>query len=327
MTSPATAPTRPVTNAEREVFRTDGVVKLESIHPPDRVEQLRQAMDEVFSRTDAEADATWTGESRTGDRSDMAALMSQRRAEQGAAIDIEGDPVSPIRGRAIVETDAASWHVGLRRHHVESGLAQTIAELTGTHQVTLYSDQLFSKEPGSLSRTPWHQDAPYFLVGSGTVAVCWITVDPVRRDNGAMGYVPGSHLWGTMFKPSDFVTREGTFTEVGDIDHSSLAEMPPRAEIEEAAVYIEADPGDVIVHHWCTVHGSSGNTTENRSRRAASIRFACDGATFLRKPSSPEPFRNTVELADGDPLELDPRFPVVWPRQLGSGPADVSSEG
>lgn len=314
MTPLATTPSRPVTDAEREAFITHGVVRLEAIHPPERVEQLRSAMDEVFSRTDADPDATWTGKSHTGDRSDMAALMAERRRAIDADVDIEGDPAAPIRGRALVETDAASWHASLRHHHTESGLAQTVAELTGTHQVNLYSDQLFSKEPGSLSRTPWHQDAPYFLVGTGRVAVCWVPVDAVRRENGAMGYVPGSHRWGKTFKPSDFVTREGAFAEVGDIDHGRLSPLPPATELERSAVYFDADPGDVIVHDWLTIHGSSGNTTEGQPRRAASIRFACDGATFLRKGSSPEPFRNTVDLTDGEPLERDPRFPVVWPR-------------
>ncbi len=61
-----------------------------------------------------------------------------------------------------------------------------------------------------------------------------------------MGYVAGSHRWGKIFKPSDFVTSE-----------------------------------DV---------------------------------TFYKRPSSPEPFRNTVGLDDGDDLDGAERFPRVWPR-------------
>ena len=70
----------------------------------------------------------------------------------------------------------------------------------------------------------------------------------------------------------------------------------------------------MIVHHWATLHGSSGNVSAGRIRRAASVRYAGDGCSYYRRASSPEPYRNTLELSDGDPLEKAERFPIVWPR-------------
>ena len=77
-------------------------------------------------------------------------------------------------------------------------------------------------------------------------------------------------------------------------------------------VRFEAEPGDVIVHHWKTLHGSAGNVSQDRLRRADSVRLAGDDVTFLQRASSPEPFRHTVGLADGDPLDRAPRFPRLF---------------
>merc|ERR1711959_426117 len=41
-------------------------------------------------------------------------------------------------------------------------------------------------------------------------------------------------------------------------------------------VFHEAKPGDVVIHHQNTVHGSLGNTSTERHRRAASIRYTGD---------------------------------------------------
>ena len=59
-----------------------------------------------------------------------------------------------------------------------------------------------------------------------------------------------------------------------------------------------------------TLHGSLGNISADRLRRAASVRFADDDVTFHKRASSPEPFRNTVGLDDGD--DLDDVESLVW---------------
>ena len=115
------------------------------------------------------------------------------------------------------------------------------------------------------------------------MAVCWVPVDTVGADNGPMGYVRGSHRWGRTFKPSDFVTETGTFPERDGIDLSGLDVLPPVDPDDPALVYLEAEPGDVIVHHWATVHGSAGNTSATATRRAASVRYALDGCTWYQR--------------------------------------------
>lgn len=312
-------PTRSVTDAEQETYDRDGVVVLPGVCPLDWVDEFRVALDEVFNReTETGREGLETGGSRAGSRSDMAERMRELLERHDAAtLAVEPDRV-PV-GRSIVETDACNWHDGLRNLHVTGPLPQIVASLTGSARVNLYSDQLFLKEPGSSVRTPWHQDKPYWLLQGTKVAVCWVPVDEVTIESGAMGYVAGSHRWGKVFKPSDFTTAKGTMNIPG-LNFDGLDELPAiddNPDDFDIRRY-EAGPGDVIMHNWMTLHGSLGNVSADRLRRAASVRFAGDDVTFCMRPSSPEPFRNTVGLDDGDDLDGAERFPRVWPRQSAS---------
>jgi ectoine hydroxylase-related dioxygenase (phytanoyl-CoA dioxygenase family) len=79
----------------------------------------------------------------------------------------------------------------------------------------------------------------------------------------------------------------------------------------------EAEPGDLLLHHPRTVHGSPGNLT-NSFRRAITDFYVGDRATWHPHPASM--FDNTgqtghvtaPDLAVGGGLECD-MFPRVWP--------------
>lgn len=311
-------PIRSVTDQEREQFLQDGVVLLRNIYPGEWVDFLRTQLADVFSRSQERqqfGQGVQEGASQAGASNDMVDIV--RYAQSGDVeleLALEGDQSQPVSGRSVVETDAASWHEGMRAHNLSGPIAQLVHELTGSAEVIFYSDQLFHKSAGSRVKTPWHQDKPYFLVDGGDVAVAWVPVDRVTRENGSMGYVRGSHRWGKLFKPSDFLTETGTFPEQHGMSHEGLDTLEHDRLDPNDIVYFDAEPGDVIVHHWATLHGSSGNTSATASRSAASIRLALNGCYFFKRASSPEPFRHTLSLEDGDPLTDADRFVRIWPR-------------
>jgi ectoine hydroxylase-related dioxygenase (phytanoyl-CoA dioxygenase family) len=317
------APLRAITEAERATYQRDGVVLLKNIYPPQWLAWLQVQLELLLIKPpNAELESTdlslhdgAIGNLNQGSRNDMVAVAKHVSSlNPDAAIAVEGGTTSNISGRSIVETDAALRNPDLRYHHVHGPLPEIVAQLTDSRQLNFYSDSCFLKEPGSNVKTPFHQDLPYFLVDGGEVAVCWLSIDSVKRNNGAMGYVRGSHRWGMTFKPSDFVTEIGTFPEVDGVDLSGLATLPAISEQTHDLVYFDTEPGDVVVHHWGVVHGSGGNTSRRIPRRAVSVRYACEGCRYYPRPSSPVPFRKTICLRDGDPLEKSDRFPIVWPR-------------
>ena len=256
-------PTRSVTDAELETYDRDGVVVLHDICPADWVDEFRTALDQVFNReTETGREGLVSGASRAGSRAgsrvDVADRVRQMLDEHDAStLAIEPDRLP--EGRSIVETDACSWHDGLRDLHVTGPLPEVAAALTRGERVNLYSDQLFLKEPGSSVRTPWHQDKPYWLLQGTKVAVCWVPADEVTMESGVMGYVAGSHRWGKVFKPNDFVTLKGTMSIPG-LNFDGLDDLPAiddHPDDFDVRRY-EAGPGDVIVHNWMTLHGSLG---------------------------------------------------------------------
>ena len=98
----------------------------------------------------------------------------------------------------------------------------------------------------------------------------------------------------------------------GDTGLPSLPDIEGH-ESDYDIVYYDVEPGDVIVHNYRLAHGSRGNTSLDRTRRAVSLRFAGDDATALHRPSAPAEFPIDPNLRDGDPLDSK-TYPVVWPR-------------
>ena len=186
-----------------------------------------------------------------------------------------------------------------------SGLS-IVASLLQTRTLHLYEDSILVKEPGSREPTVFHQDHPYFSVDGDLVCTTWIPLDPVTRDTGAIGYVRGSHLDLTDWRPNLFVTRDPVPGAKG-ADVPDLHAEPGDADI----VWVEAEPGDVVVHHSRTLHGAGPNSSPSRTRRAISVRYCGDGVTFRRRALTPKPHHD--EMHDGETLR-EPAFPVAWPQ-------------
>jgi phytanoyl-CoA hydroxylase len=101
---------------------------------------------------------------------------------------------------------------------------------------------------------PYHQDRWTNLDRDPLVTV-WTALDPATRNNGCVKIFPGTHRH--LINPS----HPSGFLNPEQAEHL-LSTMNP--------VFLELEPGEtVLLHNW-TVHGSDGNTS-NQSRRAFSV--------------------------------------------------------
>jgi len=107
----------------------------------------------------------------------------------------------------------------------------------------------------------------------------WIPVDPVSFNSGTIRYVRGSHRWG-FFKPN---VSQMAFPGA---DGDTLPDIDGHEE-EYDIVSSELEPGDLLVHHHLTVHGSAGNATLRQTRRTASLRYCGDDIRFKFRPYAP----------------------------------------
>ena len=68
-------------------------------------------------------------------------------------------------------------------------------------------------------------------------------------------------------------------------------------------------PGDAVVFNFSTVHGAPENNSKNR-RRAFSVRFTGDDATYIKRKGEMSPPFPYIKLKNGDPLDSQ-TFPVL----------------
>ena len=80
-------------------------------------------------------------------------------------------------------------------------------------------------------------------------------------------------------------------------------------------VYYPAKPGDAIVHHVKTVHGSTGNTGI-RDRRAFALRYLGDDIRYLEREGAAPDSQKSTELGNGDLMDSD-EFPLIWTQENG----------
>ena len=88
---------------------------------------------------------------------------------------------------------------------------------------------------------------------------------------GSLQFLPGSHLGGI-------------------VDHQPAPDKTPlgglEAEVNESlAEVVEYEPGDVTIHHGCTLHFTSSNTTDI-PRRGLSTHIWPESAVAAKKASS-----------------------------------------
>jgi ectoine hydroxylase-related dioxygenase (phytanoyl-CoA dioxygenase family) len=124
-----------------------------------------------------------------------------------------------------------------------------------------------------------------------------------------MQYLRGSHRDGKLYQPNVFVTQ----TPLPGAQGEPLPDIEGHMS-DYDIVHFDVEPGDVIVHHYRTIHGAGGNHSRYQVRRAASLRYCGDDIRFETRPWAPKQLHHTQRLNDGDPLS-GPDFPVVWTRR------------
>jgi ectoine hydroxylase-related dioxygenase (phytanoyl-CoA dioxygenase family) len=262
-----------VAKIEREAFTRDGVVVLRQALDPEWIELLARGVDHSHDHP-----SRWAfGFSRQGE--------------------IDG-----------FWSDYGSWQEvdEYRQVVYRSGLADVAGALMGSPTVRFFHEHVLVKEPGTTQRTPWHHDQPYYCVDGDQNVSMWIPLDAVPQGAG-LRFIAGSHRWGRWFVPRTFAEHAaytpavGRFELVPDLD----GELDRHRVLQFATA-----PGDVLCFHFRTLHDAPGTESMGGRRRAVSLRWLGDDATFALRPWEHSPPYERRQLAPGGPLD-DDRFPLV----------------
>ena len=269
--TPAAAPFTPSAE-EVEAFARDGVVVLRGLLTDDEVTTLARGVERNL------ADLSPLGMNAT----------------------------APGRPGAFVE-DFRNWQrIGEYEEVIRgSALGAVAGALMGSREVRLFHDHLLVKEPGTLDRSPWHQDQPYYPIDGTDTVSFWMPLDPVARPS-SLEFVVGTHT-GPWFMPRSFV--KGTAMV---FDEGALEEVPD-VDADRAAFPIKGwamQPGDAVAFNMLALHAAAGSPAR---RRAFSVRLTGDDVTWAPRPHRTSPPFDDVDLDAGAPRD-HPAFPVVWAR-------------
>jgi ectoine hydroxylase-related dioxygenase (phytanoyl-CoA dioxygenase family) len=204
-------------------------------------------------------------------------------------------------------SDYVTWQdvPAYRQVVFDSGLAGMARQLMGSSTARFFHEHVLVKEPGTSERTPWHHDQPYYCVDGDQSVSMWIALDAVPAASGVR-FISGSHRWNRWFVPRKFVDHT-PYADGGD-----RYELVPDfdAELDQHTVLAwDVEPGDVIAFHFRTLHDAPGNSLTTR-RRAVSLRWIGDDATFALRPWLHSPPFEQGDMVIGGPLDAD-RFPLV----------------
>ncbi|MBL8837308.1 MAG: phytanoyl-CoA dioxygenase family protein [Alphaproteobacteria bacterium] len=143
-----------------------------------------------------------------------------------------------------------------------------------------WTTNFFIKEAATPSFVSWHQDSTYWGLSTPDVVTAWVAFTPATSANGAMQFIPGTHL-------HDQIPHRDTF----DKDNLLTRGQEVMVDVDGAkAVTITLGAGEMSLHHVRLVHGSPPNHSADR-RIGLAIRYipthvrpiaGADSATLVR---------------------------------------------
>ena len=246
-----------VTDDKVEFYRENGYVRFDEVLSADEVEAVRGALERTLA-------------DRRGIHRDLAGMSGEEKILQMLNLWEQNDL--------------------LKAYATSPRLAGIAKRLTGSDSLHLFHDQALVKKPGPSAASPWHQDQPYWPSKEPGMLSCWMALDDVTVERGAMQFIPGSHRWGE-FDPISFA---GDGPELKE-----LVSDAQRAQWE--AVPVELKAGDCTWHHGLTAHYTRPNTTDHVRRALVTI-YIPDGITYAADEKMEHPLSDTITSRKGDPL-------------------------
>jgi len=240
----------PVTDQQWNEYEEKGWLKLGRLDLP----QLQKLQDRIDAIMLGKADVDY-------DRL-MMQLDSTTGAYEDAGEQSHGFKGARLDYRKIQELE----HDPLFREYLLDPVFEDICARTygAETPVALFRAMFMNKPANRGTFLPWHQDRWTSLDRDPQITL-WTALDPATKANGCVQVIPGSHRHGLInpTHPSGFLSKA-----------QSAAICTP-----DRIVYLELEPGEVVLLHNYLLHASDVNRSA-QSRRAFSVCYM-EAATLL----------------------------------------------
>ena len=222
-----------------DFFSQNGYLRYGALLKPDEIEMLRREYDETF-RQAVEGN-------------------SFRNLAQNDGGDAKVKTEAPKKMFQMM--NMCERNMAFRKLIYDGRILDIVQDLIGPN-IMLFHDQALFKPARHGGPVFWHQDNAYWKCRPANLVSCWLTLDDVVRENGAMQVIPGSHLRPVWHNQSE---QTNALLKIEGIE-------------EEKAAVVDLPAGGVMFHHCQTLHYTAPNTTD-RQRRAFAIHFMTPGTS------------------------------------------------
>lgn len=200
-----------------------------------------------------------------------------------------------------------------------SRIVDAIEDLYGPN-LLCWTTNFFIKEANNPAFVSWHQDSTYWGLSRPDVVTAWVALTPSTRANGAMTFIPGTHL-------SDQLEHRDTFAKNNLLTRGQEVAV----DVDEAkAVTIELQPGEISLHHVRLVHGSPANPSNDR-RIGFAIRYIPTSVSQIAGEDSATLVRGVDSFHHFEPeprpsVDMQPEF-VALHKQIAERNAQILYRG
>jgi phytanoyl-CoA hydroxylase len=223
-----------ITQAQIDFFNENGFLRLEQVYSPAETQAMSDELNTVM-QTFANWDSAWRGPWRKD------------------YIEDEQDQKPQLVSIHELHHYSAAW----TRAITKPELGEAVARLMGSDCVEIHHSTLHAKAPGKGAPFPMHQDVPFYPHQDGRYIDALVHMDKADEMSGCIKFLAGSH-------------------KLGKLPHITGPETEPYLPTDQYrladAVSVPAEPGDVVVFHLYTVHGSAVNQS-GRWRRLVRVGF------------------------------------------------------
>lgn len=212
-------------------------------------------------------------------------LLTHKEADEFVQYEASQDP--EWRNHLDNHKRDAHWVAVAKHPNIVSVVRQILAGKKPMIVQTMYLEKK-PAEPGK--GTALHQDSHYLPNDPDTLMACWVAMSDTDGENGGLCVVPGSHKKGLFSThkatnsqdhqvwESEHLMRDRNGKEWKQKFYSFEIDGLDRSTIRN----LEVPQGAGVFFSSHTIHGSYGNRSPNRVRRAFATHFVAEGTWVLR---------------------------------------------